>query len=67
MVIREGPHRCNMCGQAVTPPGVVETIDGVALTFHSQQCALTFKKLKRVYGKDFPGESLSSSSAASDP
>lgn len=53
----EGSHKCIMCGQMIIPPGVMETIDGVLLAFHSEKCAATFKKLQRVYGKDFFGES----------
>ncbi|MEO9363525.1 MAG: hypothetical protein ABI348_06445 [Nitrososphaera sp.] len=56
MAAIEGSHKCVMCGQMITSPGVMETIDGIPMTFHSKSCAATFKKLKSIYGKDFLGE-----------
>jgi hypothetical protein len=32
---------------------IVETINGREYSFDKEECALTFKKLKSVYGSDF--------------
>jgi hypothetical protein len=46
-----------MCGQSMIAAAVTETVDGISLCFHSQNCASTFKKLLSVYGKGFLAES----------
>ena len=53
----QGLDKCSMCGQSIAATCIAESIDGISLSFHSQTCASTFKKLLSVYGKDFLAES----------
>jgi len=55
---------CALCGKPVGSGGggggrggggggITQEINGVAYTFDKEECALTLKKLKSVYGADF--------------
>jgi hypothetical protein len=45
---------CALCGKPVrSSGGITQEINGVAYTFDKEECALTLKKLKSVYGADF--------------
>jgi hypothetical protein len=59
--MEEGSHSCAMCGQTLSVSSVTETIDGIHLTFHSERCAVTFKKLQSVYGRSFLEQSSNDS------
>jgi hypothetical protein len=43
-----------MCGkEAKADRQIIERIDGVDYIFDRSECAVTFKKLRSVYGTDF--------------
>jgi hypothetical protein len=42
-----------LCGREPASGALVETLDGVEYVFDKTICQVTFKKLYRVYGKDF--------------
>jgi hypothetical protein len=45
---------CALCGKPVeSGGGILQEINGFAYTFDKEECALTLKKLKSVYGADF--------------
>jgi hypothetical protein len=45
---------CALCGKPVgSGGGITQEINGFAYTFDKEECALTLKKLKSVYGADF--------------
>jgi hypothetical protein len=48
---------CALCGKPVGSGGggggITQEINRVAYTFDKEECALTLKKLKSVYGADF--------------
>ena len=44
---------CAMCSKEIKGQPVVETIEHKLYKFDCAECAITFKKFKRVYGKSF--------------
>jgi len=44
---------CILCGKPITGKGIVEKINGREYLFDREECVITFKKLKSVYGEDF--------------
>lgn len=45
--------KCVMCSKPITGKAFVETLDGKKYNFDSHECALTYKKLKSLYGTHF--------------
>ncbi|AFU60478.1 hypothetical protein Ngar_c35650 [Candidatus Nitrososphaera gargensis Ga9.2] len=48
-----GRDTCILCGKPIVARPIVEKINGREYSFDKQECALTLKKLKSVYGSDF--------------
>lgn len=46
-------NMCILCGKPIRGAPIVATINGKEYFFDREECALTFKKLKSVYGSDF--------------
>jgi YHS domain-containing protein len=44
---------CILCGKPIIGNPILATINGKEYFFDREECALTFKKLKSVYGSDF--------------
>lgn len=44
---------CAMCGKIIKTKYISEKIDNLYYVFHSDDCAIFFKKFRSVYGKDF--------------
>ena len=44
---------CILCGKPFSGKGIIEKINGMEYVFDKEECALTFKKLKSVYGDEF--------------
>lgn len=44
---------CALCGKPVGSGGITQEVNGFAYTFDKEECVLTLKKLKSVYGADF--------------
>lgn len=44
---------CILCGRPIKGVPIIERIDGIKYAFDREECVLTFKKLKSVYGNDF--------------
>ena len=44
---------CILCGRPISGKGIIEKINGMEYVFDREECALTFKKLKSVYGDEF--------------
>jgi len=45
--------RCVMCSKLIDWEPYVEKVEGKKLSFDSEECARTYKKLKSLYGEDF--------------
>ncbi|MGH9879207.1 MAG: hypothetical protein ACRD5H_16375 [Nitrososphaerales archaeon] len=44
---------CTLCGKPISGVGVAAKINGREYLFDRQECAVTFMKLKSVYGDEF--------------
>lgn len=53
VVRNEVELRCSMCSRLIEDKSYFEMVDGSRLSFDSEDCLTTYKKLKSVYGKDF--------------
>ena len=45
--------KCAMCSKSITGKACVETLEGKKYNFDSHECALTYRKLKSLYGSHF--------------
>jgi KaiC/GvpD/RAD55 family RecA-like ATPase len=45
--------RCVMCSKLIDWKPYIEEVGGKKLSFDSEECAKTYKKLKSLYGEDF--------------
>ena len=52
-VKNETGNRCVMCSKLIKGDPQVEIVKGKKLSFDSEECAKTYRKLKSLYGEDF--------------